>query len=357
MAIPDDRPAGLLEPGTRISDVLIVDQLLGEGAFAEVYRVDHAFLGRLAMKVFKRVASLEETKAMLEEARLLSTLGHPNIVRLFDAGTVRTASGLRGWFTTEYVPGGTLSRLAMSHRPGVPTALAVAVVEQVASGLAVAHDCSPPIVHRDITPANILIGYDGTGVRARISDFGLARATDPVTLLASAQGTLVFLAPEVLRHRVYSCASDVWSVGVIAYLLLTNHRPYSEPGRREAPYSTARFQGRLVPPSAFNGDVDPELDAVVCDALAVRPEERPATGGELVARLRACGAPPGSGRAEADEPSRRSRELVEQAIRLARRPGELGRAADLLEEAVVLSPSLSDGYLPRLTAWRRGVTL
>ena len=96
----------LLSTGDRVSDTLVIDRLLGEGAFAEVHRVKHEFLGWQAMKLFKRVASLDETRRMLEEARLLSTLGHPNIVRLFDASTVSTPEGMRGFFTMEYVAGG-----------------------------------------------------------------------------------------------------------------------------------------------------------------------------------------------------------------------------------------------------------
>lgn len=165
---------------------------------------------------------------MLDEARLLSTLGHPNIVRLFDANTVRTPEGLRGFFTMEYVAGGSLERLAAAHKSMVPRDLVAEVMTQIASGLAVAHDQDPPIVHRDVTLANVLIGYDGTGMRVRVSDFGLAKRADPFTHLASAQGTYAFMAPEVMRNQGYSCASDVWSVGVIAYLLLTNRFPFHQ---------------------------------------------------------------------------------------------------------------------------------
>src|SRR5688572_21231977 len=106
---------GLLHPGERVSDTLVVDRKLGEGAYAEVYRVKHDYLGRLAMKVFKRITSREETHELLAEARLLSTLGHPHIIRLFDAGVVRTPGGESGFFTMEYVPGGSLDRFMAAH--------------------------------------------------------------------------------------------------------------------------------------------------------------------------------------------------------------------------------------------------
>ncbi|MGI9004287.1 MAG: serine/threonine-protein kinase [Pseudonocardia sp.] len=359
-----------MSPGTRISDTLVVDRLLGEGAFAEVHRVEHEYLGWQAMKLFKRVVSLEQTREMLGEARLLSTLGHPNIVRLFDAGTVATTEGLRGFFTMEYIAGGSLDRLASSHRSAVPVEVAVEAAEQIADGLAAAHDQSPPIVHRDLTMANVLVGYDGTGMRVRISDFGLAKRADRFTLLASAQGTYAFLAPEVLRDEGYSCAGDVWSTGTIAYLLLTNHFPYEDDsgGRANAlsSFSITRFRRPLLPPSRFNDDVDTALDAIVVAALDVDPRRRTPTARALVDALRerreAIGRHGGrdqasSAPATAEPPTERARRLADEALALARHPPSLGHAADLMEEAVNLSPRLRETYLRRLTVWRRGVTM
>ncbi|WP_069622415.1 serine/threonine-protein kinase [Streptomyces niveus] len=276
----------LLVSGDRVSDTLVIDRSLGEGAFAEVHRVRHEYLGWQAMKLFKRVASKEETVRMLDEARLLSTLGHPNIVRVFDANTVRTPEGVRGFFTMEYVAGGSLERLAAAHKSMVPRDLVAEVVTQIASGLAVAHDQDPPIVHRDVTMANVLVGYDGTGMRVRVSDFGLAKRADPFTHLASAQGTYAFMAPEVMRNQGYSCASDVWSVGVIAYLLLTNRFPFHQGGEEFSSFSFGRFNRSLLPPSSYNDEVDAELDRIVLAMLELDPQNRPATAQVLGDALR-----------------------------------------------------------------------
>src|SRR3984893_13395250 len=101
----------LLEDGQTIRETYEVERYLGEGAFAEVYRVRHRFLGRQAMKVFKMTGmSLQETEAMLDEAIFLSRLGHPNIVRVFDADTIETPRGVCGFFTMEYVAGGSLQQ-------------------------------------------------------------------------------------------------------------------------------------------------------------------------------------------------------------------------------------------------------
>lgn len=355
----------LLQPGDRVSDTLVVDRLLGEGAFAEVHRVQHRYLGWQAMKVFKRVASTAQTRAMLGEARLLSTLGHRNIVRLFDAGTVPTPEGLRGYFTMEYVPGGSLERLAAAHRRAVPTPLVAEVMTQVAAGLAVAHEQEPPILHRDVTLANVLVGYDGAGMRVRVSDFGLAKAADPFTQLASAQGTYAFMAPEVWRNQGYSCASDVWSVGTIGYLLLTHHLPYDN-GAPFSSYSPARFDRALLPPSRYNETVDAELDRIIMGVLDVDSASRPATARILVDALRArqdkltgqpVAAGPGSRTATTAAPTERARRLADEALALSRIPGELDRAADVLEEAVNMSPRLRELHLHTLILWRRGVMM
>lgn len=352
----------LLACGDRVSDRIVVDRLLGEGAFAEVYRVRHDYLGWQAMKLFKQVASREETHEMLGEAQLLSTLGHPNVIRMFDASTVQTADGIRGFFTMEYVAGGSLERLAAAHRPAVPVGLVVEVMAQIAAGLAVAHDHDPPILHRDLTLANVLVGYDGAGMRIRVSDFGLAKRADPFTRLASAQGTYAFMAPEVLRNRGYGCASDVWSVGTIAYLMLTNHFPYHDGGSFSS-FSLARFNRPLLSPSRYNADVDATLDRIVLAALERDPDNRPATARVLAdtlrERLEAVGpvADPGGARAASRPPSERAGRLADEALAACRVPGQLDRAADLMEEAVNLSPMLRERHLHRLTLWRRGVVM
>ncbi|MDG4787793.1 protein kinase [Micromonospora sp. WMMD1102] len=345
----------MLASGDRVTETLVVDRLLGEGAFAEVHRVRHEYLGWQAMKVFKQVVSLDETRTLLEEARLLSTLGHPNIVRVFDAGTVRTSNGVRGFFTMEYVAGGSLERLIRAHAPAMPVELAVEAAEQIAAGLTVAHEQDPPILHRDLTLANILVGYDGSGLRVRVSDFGLAKRADPFTMLASAQGTFAFMAPEVLRREGYSRASDVWSVGTIGYLLLTGRLPYDD-GAPLSSYSPGRFARAPLPPSRYHPEVDPELDRIILSALQVDPADRPASAGVLAAELRdrrLGGAASGRG----GPPDARARRLATEALALARQAGQLDRAAELMAEALELAPDLRARYQPRLALWRRGVTM
>ncbi|WP_344313231.1 serine/threonine-protein kinase [Fodinicola feengrottensis] len=355
----------LLTPGTRITDTLVVDRPLGEGAFAEVHRVKHEYLGWQAMKVFKRVGSLGQTRAMLDEARLLSVLGHRNIVRLFDAGAVPTADGVRGYFTMEYVAGGSLQRLADAHHAAVPVEIAVEAVEQVSQGLAVAHAQAPPIIHRDLTLENVLVGYDATGMRVRISDFGLAQRADPIGRRSVVPGTeaftYAFMPPEVvLRQENYSCAGDVWSIGTIAYLLLTNSQPY-EPRYAETWFSASRFDDPPLAPSRFNDDVDSELDRIVLSCLETDPSDRPSDAAGLAAAFRRRRESRRRASAVSSRvtttPTDQAQRLAAQALGLARHPSTLSEAADLMEEAVIRSPHLREQHLPQLLLWRRGVMM
>lgn len=234
-----------------------VERYLGEGAFAEVYRVKHPHLGRQAMKVFK-------THGPQAEAALLTRLTHPNIVRVYEAGTLQTALGSRSFLTMEYVAGGTLHRTWANPRPTpLPKRRTVRTVREVAQGLAVAHRERPPILHLDITPQNILIDKSG---HARLSDFGLAKVANPDPGKPRGSVTIAFSPPEsLLGAQAESCASDVWALGAIAYLLLTDTYPYPDGASR-----------RIAPPrpSALNSEVDSALDEIVLDALAPSPARR-----------------------------------------------------------------------------------
>lgn len=359
----------LLAPGTKIRGTYEVERFLGEGAFAEVYRVKHRFLGRQAMKVFKtRGMTADETVDLLGEAILLSRIGHPNIVRVFEANTLENAQGEWGFFTMEYVAGGTLERYWESHGGAfVAVEDSVEVLVQACRGIAVAHTESPPIIHRDIKPQNLLVGYGPAGLHVRVSDFGLAKAVNPMTMQASAKGTLAFKAPEALVDvRADSSAGDVWALGVTLYLLLTDDLPDHAPpaGRPPKP---------LTPPSQRNILVNTALDRIVARALAVDPKSRYADAAALLKDLQAwqrsaegpdqarttrreeplATEPLGSGELSPAEEA--ARIAVARALELAQVPGRLPEAADLLEDTLNRHPSLRGRHAYRLSLWRRGV--
>ncbi len=357
----------LLHEGQVLRDTYTVDRLLGEGAFAEVYRVRHRFLGRQAMKVFKMVGmTAAETERMLGEALLLSEIGHPNIIRVFDANTTDTARGICGFFTMEYIAGGSLEQFWRSHGTRfMPVDTAVEIIRKVSQGLTVAHEATPPIIHRDIKPQNILVGYDTSVLRPRLADFGLAKQVNPLTFLASARGTRSFKAPEVFRdHKSDSRASDVWALGATLYLLLADRLPVEEPTE------LAIGDQPIAPPSRFNPQVDPALDSILNRALAIRPERRYPTAREFLDALLEWGPrSTATGlsdtnwttksvlgvRSPVDED--RARMQARRALELARQAHRLDDAADLMEQAINHYPALREQYEYYLKLWRRGVAL
>ena len=365
----------LLEEGQTIRDTYEVERFLGEGAFAEVYRVKHRFLGRQAMKVFKRVGmSLDDIHDMLGEASLLSRIGHPNIVRVFDANVLETPRGTCGYFTMENVAGGSLDKFWRSHGGRlVPTEITLDLVKQVCRGIAQAHGEKPPIIHRDIKPQNILVGYEAEGLRARVSDFGLAKKVNPLTLLATAAGTLAFKSPEAFSdQKGDSCAGDVWAIGVTLYLLLTDHLPFEMPENVNWG-SKNLFDRALVPPSEFNLDADRFLDGIVFKALQKRAVDRYPTAKELLIAL--DGWQPAPPRKPTKKPKMLSseaskialnmasplddelaQELIQKAFR-TRQAGHLAEAADLMEEAFNKSPDLRKRYANQVKLWRCGISM
>lgn len=363
-----------LENGQVIRDTYEVEQLLGEGAFAQVYRVKHRFLGRQAMKVFKRLGmAMGEIEELLGEAILLSRIGHPNIIRVFDANVMETARGTCGYFTMEYIAGGSLQKFW--HSRGflrIPLETTVDLMQQVCRGLAQAHREKPPIIHRDIKPQNILVGYEADGLRARVGDFGLAKSVNPLTLMATAAGTLAFKPPEAFGdQKVDSCAGDVWGIGATFYLLLTDKLPVAIPPGTT--WGSSRLLDQpIIPPSQIQPGVDAGLERIVLKCLARKPEDRYPTAKEVgdelagwkptATRTLPEAKPPVCGDSEnaLGDPSpandRQAQELVRRAL-LARKSGCLADAADLMEEAFTKSPELRTKYAPQIKLWRCGISM
>jgi serine/threonine protein kinase len=362
----------LLQDGQAIGGTYEVEKFIGEGAFAEVYRVRHRFLGRQAMKVFKRVGMTQkEIEEMLGEAILLSRISHPNIVHVFNADITETDKGTCGFFTMEYVAGGTLDRYWRSFAGRfIPTEQAVDLTKQICQGLMVAHSETPPIIHRDIKPQNVLVGYDGTGIRVRISDFGLAKRVNPMTLLASAQGTPAFKAPEFLEKKD-STATDMWAVGTTLYLLLTDQLPFPELNEAEF-FNGKRWKRPIIPPSRLNIDVDSALDSIILKSLALDPQNRYPNAGAMLEDLStwrkkeptadktlpttSTNSKTALGhRTAPDLP--KAEKMIEKAFELAAEAGKLIEAADILEEAINAAPTLRKRYASQVQMWRKGIII
>jgi serine/threonine protein kinase len=364
----------LLEEGQLIRETYEVERYLGEGAFAEVYRVKHRFLGRHAMKVFKRTGmTVEQIEEMLGEAIMLSRIGHPNIVRVFDANVLETPKGLCGYFTMENVPGGSLEKFWHSHgNQFVPLETTIDLMKQVCRGLSIAHRQDPPVIHRDIKPQNILVGYEAEGLRARVSDFGLAKRVNPLTLLATAAGTPHFKPPEAFSDvKGDSCSADVWAIGTTLYLLLTDQFPFTFPSNLG--WGTKNlFKEPIRPAGDVNPDVDKLLDKLISKSLSPQPSARFQNAVELLHALeewkprRSGPSKPKSqpsqaaktalGMAHSSPDQQEAHEMAKRAISL-KKEGKLADAADLMEEAFNKSPDLRDRYSRQVRLWRCGISM
>jgi serine/threonine-protein kinase len=363
----------LLNEGQVLSTQHTVERFLGEGAFAEVYRVKHRVFGRQAMKVFKQpVQPRQDVAQMLSEAILLSKIGHPNIVRVFDAGTFGLDGEEHGFLTMEYAGGGTLYDLWRGQgMKALPVATAVDLVRQSACGLAVAHRNQPPVIHRDIKPNNILVSITSDGYLAKVSDFGLAKEVNPLTLMATAAGTLAFKAPEVfIAEKADSPAGDIWSLGITLYMLLTDQMPFEVPQGFTPPRSV--YEKPYPMPSRLNCDCDATLDAIVRRALALDPAQRYPSAEPFADALAAW--KPGTALApppQLPESTHSLRSILpvaatadrEQAATWVKRAyghaksGELVQAADLLEEALRADPQLRASHESRVRLWRMGIAM
>jgi eukaryotic-like serine/threonine-protein kinase len=367
----------LLTDGMGIKDTYEVEAFLGEGAFAEVYRVRHKFLGRQAIKLFKAPGwTPQEVAAMLGEAVLLSKISHPNIVRIYEANTLGLNGDTYGYFTMEYVAGGSLSHYWRSFGTRfMPVQTVVDIMRQVCRGMAVAHLHNPPIVHRDIKPENILIGHEVHGIRAAVTDFGLAKSVNPLTLMATSRGTISFKAPEALQDpQGDSLTGDVWALGTSLYLLLTDQLPYHvEDENRRAMADV--FYRSPPQPSRWNALCDGELDGIVLKALHLDPRRRYATASEFLSALESWN--PKSAKAAVREvhPTDRgttskevlgstpqqgehtARQLALRSIAMAQDSQKLPEAVSLMEQALRESPMLRQEYQARLRLWRRGISM
>ena len=358
---------GILHPGQLVRETYLVERLLGEGAFAEVYRVKHSFLGRQAMKVFKAAGgTLGDIKRDITEALLLSRMKHPNIVEVYDANVLETEGGRFGYFTMTHMAGGSLEAHRRSCGGDVMTVEdAVDITVQICRGLAVAHLSSPPIVHRDVKPQNVLVAFDTGRLHARLGDFGLAKAVNPLSLLLTSKGTLAFKPPESLLN-VDSCTGDVWAVGTTLYQLLTGRLPYPALEEQD-PEAARRFLEPARAPSVFNAGVDRALERILDRCLAMTPAERYANAHELLGDLERWKQAPLESelthcapterllkRSTSDRASAAERMVVE-AMTMARDTSMLATAADHLDAALHTEPALRERYQRQLELWRRGI--
>jgi serine/threonine protein kinase len=271
---------GILRKGERVADTYDVDCYIGEGAFGEVYRVKHKFLGLQVLKVFKTdYVAGADIDTVISEARILTKLTDANVVRVFDAGSCRHNGQEIHYMTTEFVSGETLAqRLKREIDLSLEDTLLYSM--DLLTGLSVAHSHSPPIVHRDISPDNVLLSYGDGRSMAKLSDFGLAMSCDVCSGIAGGAGKYQYFAPECFWN-VYLPTSDVFSAGIVIYRMLTGIHPWyceadaaiDDPEQIATAIKVAR-RAEVVNPSHYKSEIPTALDGVIQKALATELEDR-----------------------------------------------------------------------------------
>ncbi|MBV9851149.1 MAG: serine/threonine protein kinase, partial [Armatimonadetes bacterium] len=255
--------------------------VLGHGASGIVYLAKDTLLGRqIALKEI--AAQGEERERVLEEARVLDRLRHPNIVQVYGVDEI----GGKVVLAMEYVRGHNLQEV-LRRTPQLPVAEAVDIAAQVCDGLAFAH--AHRTVHRDIKPANILIAQDGT---VKLVDFGLAQVLG-TNSFAGGAGTYAYMAPEDFHEEQQSDhQADIWAVGVILYEMLAARRPFQAVKVKD-PFSWKRAieESPLVPVTELRAGVPPALDRILARALARDKRDRYDDAAEMADDLRAAAVP------------------------------------------------------------------
>ena len=267
----------MIEPDTIIDGRYRVISRLGSGGMAEVYLAQDQLLGRhLAVKVLHHhfAEDHEFVERFKREASSAAALSHPNIVGIFDRGEWNGTY----YIAMEYVAGRSLKSIIREDGALDPVT-AIEIVVQILRAARFAHRRG--VIHRDLKPHNVILDEEG---RARVTDFGIARAgASDMTLTGSVMGTAQYLSPEQAQGFAVSSASDLYSVGVILYELLTGAVPFEGESAVAIAYKQVSAVPR--PPSELNPVIPPSLDAVVMRALAKDPAQRYADADELIAAL------------------------------------------------------------------------
>src|SRR5512146_1120849 len=244
---------------------------------ADVYLAEDQELGRrVAIKILNgRHANDDQfIERFRREAKNAAALNHPNIVSIYDRGEAENTY----YIAMEFLDGRTLKELVVG-RGAAPINVAIEYARQILSALRFAHRHG--IVHRDIKPHNVLVDAEG---RVKVTDFGIARAgTSQMTETGSIVGTAQYLSPEQARGGEVDPRSDLYSLGVVLYELLTGKTPFD--GETPVEIAMKHLSNAPKPPSKLRPDVPPELDKVVLRALAKDPDDRYQSADEMEADL------------------------------------------------------------------------
>ncbi|MBL9037462.1 MAG: serine/threonine protein kinase [Archangium sp.] len=275
----------MLSPGASLGRY-VVKRKLAEGGMAEVYLAQamgpEGFAKDVVIKVVRSFLASEQQfiDMFIAEARLSSRLNHANIVQIFDFGKIDDSY----YLAMEYVRGASLwdvQRRCKQHGIPFPPTIAAEIGANIARGLQYAHGVNERgkplgIVHRDVTPHNVLISFEGA---VKLTDFGIAKASTSQTAPGMLKGKFAYMSPEQARGESVDARTDIFALGVVLWELLTGGRLFEADS--DVGVLRAVQELSIAPPSRLNGDVAPALSDIVVKALARPANERYQTAFEL----------------------------------------------------------------------------
>ncbi|HRI55382.1 MAG TPA: serine/threonine-protein kinase, partial [Pseudomonadota bacterium] len=267
--------------GQTLAHYRLLDQV-GQGAMASVYRALDLTLDReVALKLLHPHLAREPESRLrfAREAKAVARLHHENILEIYAYSQEDAAES---YLVTEFIAGPTLRSFLHAHRPRFPEVAAM-IGWELSRALAAAHQMG--IIHRDVKPENIMVRGDGTVV---LCDFGIARILDKDTVTTTGQllGSPAYMAPEHIRGEPQDGRSDLFSLGVVLYELLTGELPYR--GRNPHETLTKIAAGQFTPVLEQAPLCSRELAAIVERTLSTEPQERPGDAAALERDLFAC---------------------------------------------------------------------
>ncbi|MGW1168731.1 Stk1 family PASTA domain-containing Ser/Thr kinase [Streptomyces sp. NPDC002550] len=276
-----------MEEPRRLGGRYELGQVLGRGGMAEVYLAHDTRLGRtVAVKTLRADLARDPSfqARFRREAQSAASLNHPAIVAVYDTGEDYIDGVSIPYIVMEYVDGSTLRELLHSGRKLLPER-AMEMTIGILQGLEYAHRNG--IVHRDIKPANVMLTRNG---QVKVMDFGIARAMGDagmtMTQTAAVIGTAQYLSPEQAKGEQVDARSDLYSTGCLLYELLTVRPPFVGDSPVAVAYQHVREEPQ--PPSVFDPEITPEMDAIVLKALVKDPDYRYQSADEMRADIEAC---------------------------------------------------------------------
>ncbi len=314
--------------------------LAGRGGMGEVYRAEDLKLGQIVALKFLPEMLSQDAAALARfhaEVRTARQVSHPNVCRVFDIGE----AGGTLFLTMEYVDGEDLASVVRRIGRLSPDK-ATEIARQICAGLAAAHERG--VIHRDLKPANVML--DGAG-KIRITDFGLAGIAASIKGADVRAGTPAYMAPEQLAGSDVSTKSDIYSLGLVVYEILTGKRAFEAASLPEL--MKLRESGRITNPSTLVRDLDPLIERVILRCLESDAEKRPATSLQVAAALPG-GDPLAAALAAGETPSPQMVAAAGGTAGLAPRVALACFAAVLLGAVLLVAVGIKENGLTRLHA-------